>query len=192
MDFWQVISERKSYRNFTSQPVEQEKILKILEAARLAPSWQNRQCWRFVVVQEKNKIKKIGALNPFTLNINFFLQKVPVIIVACANPKDSGHRHGIDYYIVDISIAMEHIVLAATDLGLATCWVGSFDEKMIKDVLEIPDEIRVVAMTPLGYAAEKENIVDKVSKFVAKGAKRKPLEDITYFDKWKNSATDKK
>ncbi|MEO0075552.1 MAG: nitroreductase family protein [candidate division WOR-3 bacterium] len=184
MDFWQVIYNRKSTRNFSSQPVEQEKIIKVLEAARLAPSWQNRQCWRFIVVQDPEKIKKIGQLNPFTLNINFFLRKVPVIIVACANPKDSGQRNGKDYYLVDTAIAMEHLILAATDLGLATCWIGAFDEKMIKEVLEIPDPIRVVALTPLGYAAEKEGVVDKVSKFVAKGAKRKPLEQIAYFDKW--------
>ncbi len=184
MDFWEVVKQRKSYRNFSPQPVEQDKILKVLEAARLAPSWQNRQCWRFVVVQNKEKIRKIGQLNPFTLNINFFLQKVPVIIIACANPKDSGSRDGKDYYLVDTAIAMEHLVLAATDLGLATCWIGAFDEKMIKDALEIPDEIRVVALTPLGYPAEKENIVDKVSKIVAKGANRKPLEEIAYFEKW--------
>lgn len=187
MDFWEVVKQRKSYRNFSSQPVEQEKIIKVLEAARLAPSWQNRQCWRFVVVQDKEIIKKIGQLNPFTLNINFFLQKVPVIIIACANPKDSGHRAGLDYFLVDTAIAMEHLVLAATDLGLATCWIGAFDEKMIKDVLEIPDEIRVVALTPLGYQAEKENIVDKVSKIVAKSTNRKPLEEIAYFEKWKEN-----
>ncbi len=185
MDFWEVIHQRKSYRNFSSQPVEQDKIYKVLEAARLAPSWQNRQCWRFVVVQDRKSIKKIGQLRPFTLNINFFLGQVPVIIVACANPKDSGHRHGIDYYLVDTSIAMEHLVLAATDLGLATCWIGAFDEQMIKDVLKIPNEIRVVALTPLGYAAEKPNIIDKVSKIVAKGADRKKLEEIAYFEKWK-------
>ncbi len=185
MEFFEVIKQRKSYRNFSSQPVEQGKILQVLEAARIAPSWQNRQCWRFVVVQDKEKIKKIGQLNPFTLNINFFLQKVPLIIVACANPKNSGHRAGLDYFLVDTAIAMEHLVLAATDLGLATCWIGAFDEKMIKDLLEIPSEVRIVAMTPLGYPAEKENIVDKVSKIVAKGAKRKPLEEIVYFDKWK-------
>jgi len=184
MDFWEVIKQRKSYRNFSSQPVEQDKIIKVLEVARLAPSWQNRQCWRFVVVQNKETIKKIGQLRPFNYNINFFLRNVPVIIVACANPKDSGHRNGIDYYLVDVSIAMEHLVLAATDLGLATCWIGAFDEQMIKDVLEIPKEIRVVALTPLGYAAEKPNIVDKVSKIVAKGANRKKIEEIAYFEKW--------
>jgi nitroreductase len=185
MDFWEVINNRKSYRNFSAQPVEQEKILKVLEAARLAPSWQNRQCWRFVVVQDKESIKKIGQLRPFNYNINFFLRNVPVIIVTCANPKDSGHRAEIDYYLVDTAIAMEHLILAATDLGLATCWIGAFDEQMVKDVLNIPDEIRVVALTPLGYPAGKDNIVDKVSKIVAKGRTRKKLEEITYFEKWK-------
>jgi nitroreductase len=184
LEFFEVIQKRKSYRNFSSQPVEQDKIYKVLDAARLAPSWQNRQCWRFIVVQDKETIKKIGRLRPLNYNINFFLRNVPVIIVASANPKDSGHRNGIDYYLVDASIAMEHLVLAATDLGLATCWVGAFDEQMIKDVLEIPKEIRVVALTPLGYAAEKPNIVDKVSKIVAKGANRKKIEEIAYFEKW--------
>jgi nitroreductase len=184
MDFWDVVRQRKSYRNFSSRPVEQEKIIKVLDTARLAPSWQNRQCWRFVVVQDKETIKKIGQLRPFTYNINFFLRHVPVIIVACANPKDSGRRHGIDYYLVDTSIAMEHLVLAATDLGLATCWIGAFDEQMIKDVLKIPNEIRIVALTPLGYA-EKPSIVDRVSKIVAKGTNRKKLEEIAYFEKWK-------
>jgi nitroreductase len=184
LEFFDVIKTRKSSRNFSPQPVEQDKILKVLEAARLAPSWQNRQCWRFVIVQDKETIKKIGRLNPFTLNINFFLQKVPVIIVACANPKDSGQRNGKDYCLVDTAIAMEHLILAATDLGLATCWIGAFDEKMVKDTLNIPDEIKVVAITPLGYAAEKENIIDKVSQIVAKGTNRKPIEEITYFEKW--------
>ncbi len=184
MDFWELIKQRKSYRNFSSQPVEPDKIYKVLDAARLAPSWQNRQCWRFIVVKDKETIKKIGQLRPLNYNINFFLRHVPAIIVACANPKDSGHRHGIDYYLVDVSIAMEHLVLAATDLGLATCWIGAFDEQMIKDVLEIPKEIRVVALTPLGYAAEKPNIVDKISKIVAKGTNRKKIEEIAYFEKW--------
>lgn len=184
MDFWEVVKKRKSYRNFSSQPVEPEKILKVLEAARLAPSWQNRQCWRFIVVQDKEKIKKIGQLRPLNYNINFFLRNVPVIIVACANPKDSGHRAGIDYYLVDTAIAMEHLILAATDLGLATCWIGAFDEPMIKNILDIPDEVRIVALTPLGYSADKPNIIDKVSKIVAKGANRKSLKEIVYFEKW--------
>lgn len=184
MDFWEVIQQRKSTRNFSSQPVESEKILKVLEAARLAPSWQNRQCWRFVVVQDKETIKKIAQFRPFQYNINFFLKNAPVIIVACANPKDSGHRQGIDYYLVDVAIAMEHLILAATDLGLATCWIGAFDEAMIKNLLNIPQEVRIVALTPLGYPAGHDNIVDKVSKIVAHGKKRKKIEDIAYFEKW--------
>lgn len=184
MEFEEVIKQRKSCRNFSLQPVEHEKILKVLEAARLAPSWQNRQCWRFIVVQDQALIKKIGQLRPFSYNINFFLRNVPVIIVACANPKDSGKRAGIEYYLVDVAIALEHLILAATDLGLATCWIGAFDENFIKKLLNIPDEVRVVALTPLGYPAEKPSMVDKVSKLVAKGAKRKPLSEIAYLNQW--------
>ncbi|MCS7258186.1 MAG: nitroreductase family protein [candidate division WOR-3 bacterium] len=184
MDFWEVIKKRHSVRNFLSQPVEKERIIEILEAARLAPSWQNRQCWRFIVVTDKEKIKKIGKLNPLNYNINFFLQNVPVIIVACANPKESGRRAGIEYYLVDTAIAMEHLILAATNLGLATCWIGAFDENMIKDVLKIPQEIRIVALTPLGYACEKPSVVDRISKIVARGGTRKRLEEIAYFNSW--------
>lgn len=187
MDFFEVIQRRKSYRNFSSQPVEQEKIIKVLESARLAPSWQNRQCWRFIVVQNKDTIKKIGQLRPLNYNINFFLRNVPVIVVACANPKDSGHRAGLSYFLVDTAIAMEHLILAATDLGLVTCWIGAFDEPMIKDLLKIPEEVRIVALTPLGYPAEKPNVIDKVSKIVAKGANRKSLDEIAYFEKWKQT-----
>ncbi|MCX8015036.1 MAG: nitroreductase family protein [candidate division WOR-3 bacterium] len=186
MEFEEVIKQRKSCRNFSEQPVEGEKIFKVLEAARLAPSWQNRQCWRFVVVQDKELIKKIGQLRPLNYNINFFLRKVPVIIVACADPKDSGHRAGIDYYLVDVAIAMEHLVLAATEQGLATCWIGAFDEDWIKKLLAIPKQVRVVALTPLGYPAEKPNIVDRVSKLIAKGATRKSLSEIAYLNNWGN------
>ncbi|MEO0072702.1 MAG: nitroreductase family protein [candidate division WOR-3 bacterium] len=184
MEFWDVIKNRRSIRNFLPRPVENEKIIEVLEAARLAPSWQNRQCWRFIVVTDQEKIKRIGQLDPFNYNINFFLRNVPVIIVACANPKDSGHRAGIEYYLVDTAIAMEHLVLAATNLGLATCWIGAFDENMIKDILKIPKEIRVVALTPLGYAREKFSIVDRISKIIARGGIRKPLEEIAYLNLW--------
>jgi nitroreductase len=183
MDFWDVIKARKSVRNFSARPVEKEKILEILEAARWAPSWQNRQCWRFIVVTDQEKIRRIGRLNPFNYNINFFLRKVPVIIVAGANPKDSGYRKGINYYLVDTAIAMEHLVLAATNLGLATCWIGAFDEEMIKNELLIPSDIRIVALTPLGYPAEKPSIVDRVSKIIA-GKGRKDLAEIAYLNSW--------
>ncbi len=90
MDFFEVINRRYSCRSFSSQEVEEEKLFQALEAARLAPSWQNRQPWRFIVVRNKEKIARIARLRLLRLNINIFLKEAPVIIILCGNPKDSG------------------------------------------------------------------------------------------------------
>ena len=90
----------------------------------------------------------------------------------------------MDYFLVDVSIAMEHLVLAAADLGLGTCWIGAFDEKKIKTILSIPDNIRIVALTPIGYPAEKQNFREKMTRKVIKSSKRKPLDEIVHYEKW--------
>jgi nitroreductase len=107
-----------------------------------------------------------------------------VIIVACGDPKQSGFRNGIEYFIVDVSIALEHIVLAATDKGLGACWIGGFNGKKVKEILEIPEHIRVVAFTPLGYPAEKKRFVGKLIKIVTQSKKRKSLDKIIHENKW--------
>ncbi len=188
MDFFAVINQRYSCRSFLADEVEEEKILKALEASRLAPSWQNRQPWRFIIVRDKEKIKRIAAFRPLRLNINIFLKEAPVIVLLCGNPKDSGTRAGLSYFLVDCAIAMEHFVLAATAQGLGTCWIGAFDEEYIKEILNIPKGVRVIALTPLGYPKEKRTLFDQAVKTLAHIRKRKALEDIVYFDKWGNKA----
>ncbi|MFH1327333.1 MAG: nitroreductase family protein, partial [Candidatus Bathyarchaeota archaeon] len=145
MEFIDVVATRKSVRGYANKEVEEEKLTKILEAARMAPSWANKQCWNYIVVKEKAKIDELVGRN-----INSWLKKAPVIIVACGDPKESGSRNGMDYYLVDVAISMEHLVLAATNLGLGTCWIGFFDEAKVKQVLGVPENIKVVALTPLG------------------------------------------
>lgn len=152
MEFVNIIKTRESIRSYSNKKVEDEKINFVLESARLSPSWRNRQCWHFIVVKDKKIIKDLSK----TSIINHWLRKVPVIIVACGNPKQSGLKNGINYYIVDVSIALEHIILAATDKGLGTCWIGGFNEKKVKRTLRIPENIRVIALTPLGYPAGKK------------------------------------
>jgi nitroreductase len=183
MEFDEVISTRKSVRKFSEAPVEQEKLEQILESARLAPSWANKQGWRFVVVQDPEKLKKVSKAAGV---INVWLKKAPVIVLACGDKKSSGLREGIHYIYVDVSIAMEHLVLAAANQGLGTCWVGAFDEQKMKDILGIPEDVRVIALTPVGYPAEKEGMREKVSKKVMGSKKRKPLEEIVFYDSWKN------
>ena len=180
MEFSSVIKSRESIRDFTDKKVEDEKIKYVLECARLAPSWTNKQCWQFIVVNDKKIIKDLSK----TSIINRWLKKAPVIIVACGDPKQSGVRNDIDYFVVDVSIALEHLVLAATDQELGTCWIGGFNERKVKRILEIPENIRVVALAPLGYPAGKKGFTGKLAKLVTQSKKRKSLDKIVHFNKW--------
>ncbi|MGA3111143.1 MAG: nitroreductase family protein [Candidatus Bathyarchaeia archaeon] len=178
MDFMDVVASRKSVRGYADKPVEEEKLSKVLEAARSAPSWANKQCCRYVVVKDKAKIQELAS------GFNGWLKQAPVIVVACADPKDSGAHDGMNYYLVDVGISMQQLVLAATDAELGTCWIGGFDEAKIKKALGIPENIKVVAMTPVGYPADKEGLGSKLRKTVIGGGKRKPLAEIIHQEKW--------
>jgi nitroreductase len=180
MEFKDVIKKRKSVRNYKDKTVEQEKINYILECARSAPSWRNSQCWDFIVINDKEKIKNITKAS----TINRWLKTTPVIIVACGSPKTSGKLNNTEYYKVDVAIAMEHLVLAAADLGLGTCWIGAFKENKIKQILEIPDKVKIVALTPLGYPADKEKLTGKILKTIAGSKKRKQLKEFVHYNKW--------
>lgn len=181
MEFTDVVKLRRSVRKFRTQEVENEKIEQILECARLAPSWANKQCWSFVIVKNKEKIKLLSKAAGV---VNIWLKKAPIIIVACGDPRLSGIRNGIEYFIVDVAIAMEHLILAAADLGLGSCWIGAFDEDRIKEVLEIPNNIRVVAITPFGYPAKKVGMQENITRVILRSQKRKPLSEIVHYDKW--------
>ncbi|KYK29247.1 nitroreductase [Thermoplasmatales archaeon SG8-52-1] len=180
MEFKNVIKSRESIRDYSDRKVEDEKINYVLECARFAPSWTNKQCWKFIIVKDKKIINDLSK----TSIINRWLKNVPIIIIACGNPKESGYRNDISYFIVDVSIALEHLVLAATDKGLGTCWIGGFNEKKVKKILGIPDNIRVVALTPLGYPAEKKHIIGKIAKIVTQSKKRKSMDEIIHINKW--------
>ncbi|MEA3457187.1 MAG: nitroreductase family protein [Candidatus Thermoplasmatota archaeon] len=180
MEFIDVIKSRRSIRGYSDRSVEDDKIEYVLECARLAPSWMNKQCWRFVVVREKERIEELAKASI----INRWLRKVPVILVACADSLSSGKKKDMEYFGVDVAIAMEHIILAATDIGLGSCWIGGFDEEKVKRALEIPPRIRVVALTPLGYPAQKEGISEKGRKIISRSTKRKSLREIVRYEKW--------
>jgi nitroreductase len=171
VEFLDVIKTRRSIRKYKPNPISDKDIEYVLNAARLAPSWKNQQSWKYVVVKDKEKIKKIASARPQSQD---WLSEAPVMIVACANPDDSGHREGKDYYLVDIGISLEHLLLAARDRGLGTCWIGGFDEKTVKDAIEAPENVRIVAYTPLGNPDEKKDeIID-----------RKPLNEVCFSEKY--------
>ncbi len=178
MEFMEVIAARKSVRGYTDKDIEEEKFTKIFESARMSPSWANKQCWSYILVRDKEKITKLaGGL------VNSWMKHAKAIIVACGDPKKSGSRNGMDYYLVDVAISMEHLVLAAADLGLGTCWIGGFDEAKVKQILDIPEKIKVVALTPLGYPSV-EGVRNKLVTKLIGSNKRKTMENMVHYDKW--------
>jgi len=175
MDIFQVIRDRRSIRKYKNTPVEQEKIEQILNAARLAPSWKNMQCWRFLVVSDPAWRSALLDAFPDDNPGKKAIAAAPVVILVCADPSESDIENGIAYYIADTAIAFEHLCLAAHAVGLGTCWMGWYDEQAIKRMFNIPEQIRVVGVTPLGYPDQEP-----------KARPRKELEEIAFYDCWTN------
>jgi nitroreductase len=149
----EIIRNRRSIRSYKKDPVEEEKLEYILEAFRKAPSAKNLQPWKLIVVKDENKKSDLAI----ACNNQVFISEAPVIVVACAKEDEAYGTMGgyLNSYPIDIAIAMEHLILAATEKGLSTCWIGAFKEKLVKDLLAVPKNIRVVALTPIGYPAEE-------------------------------------
>ncbi|MBN1682012.1 nitroreductase family protein [Candidatus Bathyarchaeota archaeon] len=161
MKFEEVIEKRRSIRKYKNTPIPKEDLLKILEAARIAPSASNRQPWHFIVVENKDTIKKLAKSE--------WAAQAPVMIVGLADQAASS-----TWCFNDLGIALEHIVLAATNLGYGTCWMGQTGrEELIKNLLEIPDNLKPIAVIPLGIPDESP---------VAK--ERKSLESIVSWEKY--------
>lgn len=168
MDVFQVIKKRYSCRSYKAEPVPEEKLRKVLEAARLAPSAHNTQEWKFIVVRDTKKRKEVTeAAN------QSFINEAPVIIVAVGLNPDDILSSGTPDYIVNLAIAVDHMTLQATEEGLGTCWIGAFSQEKVKKVLGIPKKYRVAFLMPLGYPAEK-----------GRPKTRKSLEEIISYDRF--------
>ncbi len=166
-----LIEKRKSIRSYKPQDVEEEKLNYILQAFRKAPSAKNLQPWKLIIVKDKKKISDLSI----ACNNQTFLSEAPILIVACAKEDEAYGVMGgyMNSYPVDIALALEHLILAATEKGLGTCWIGAFKEKLVKDLLDVPDNIRVVAITPVGYPAVE-----------GRTRGRKPISKIVCYDKY--------
>jgi nitroreductase len=147
MDVFTAISQRCSVRAYKAIDVEEDKLRKVLEAARLSPSASNRQDWKFIVVRNKETRKRL-AKAAFGQS---FIGEAPVVIVACGTESKAMLACGQPMHTVDVSIACAYMILQAYELGLGTCWIGAFKEDEAKKILSVPKDVRVVAMTPLGY-----------------------------------------
>ena len=184
MDTLEAIRTRRSVRKFSDRPVEPEKLQAVLEAAQQAPSWANLQCSRYIVVEDpaaKARISELSYVESFFATRGYkanpaqkALAEAPVVIVACANPGDSGELRGQQYYLTDVGIATENLMLAAHALGLGSVFVGVFDEEQLGELLGIPAELRIVGLFPLGYPLEEPK----------GGPPRKPLAEIVHYGKY--------
>jgi len=180
--FSELVKSRRSIRKYLDKKVSRDKIEKCLEAARLAPSAENVQPWRFIVVDEPGLINKL-AKEAFS-SIYFpmkFVGKAPVVIIMLAKLDLIANRigkqiQGIHYYFIDMGIAGEHLVLQAQELGLATCWIGWFHPNRVRKLLKIPKSYKIVSLLSLGYPAEEKTEVTN----------RLPLDKITWFNGFKN------
>lgn len=169
MEFFELIQTRESIRNYTTKPVEEEKIKKILEAARLAPSAANKQPWEFLVIRSKELLENIKK----TYHRDWFIKTPCIIAVKGDKTKSWKRKDGHDSIETDLAIAMTYIILASADLGLATCWIGAFDEQELRKALNLKENEIVYAITPLGYPDEN---------YKPKGFKdRKELSEIVKF-----------
>jgi nitroreductase len=180
--FLQLVQSRRSARKYLDKPVEREKILQCIEAARLAPSAENVQPWRFIIIDDpilKNEFSThafSGIYSPTR-----FAAKAPVIIVMLAKLDILANRigkqiQGINFYLIDSGIAGEHLVLQAQELGLGTCWIGWFNVKKVQKILKIPWHYKIVSLISMGYPEELKT----------REQKRSALPDIAWFNGFKN------
>ncbi len=154
MDFYEVIRTRRSIRSYKPDPIPEEVLMRILDAARIAPSGSNRQPWKFIVVKDEELRKRLAA----ACHNQTFIAEAPVIIVACGYNIhwNRGGYMGDLSMLIDVSIAFTHLILAARAEGLGTCWIGAFDNEEVKKILGVPEDVNVVAITPLGYPKDEE------------------------------------
>ncbi len=172
MDFSELIHKRFSCRHYSPEPIEEEKINQVLEAARLAPTASNRQPFQIIVIHtEKHDAEDLLRIYPR----DWFIQP-PLILCVCSLPDQAWSRKNFDgqnYSTVDSAIVVDHITLQAADIGLGTCWIGDFDPQAARDYLKLPEYVDPIAFTPLGYPLDEP-----------RAKTRKNLEDLIRHNTW--------
>jgi len=170
MEYTRLISSRYSVRAYRSDPVEEDKLAQVLEAARLAPTAANRQPIRLVVMHTAGREAEIGKI----YRRPWFVQ-APLVIAVCAISAQAWVRESdrFNARLIDAAIVADHLILAAANAGLGTCWIAAFNVEAARSVLRLPDEAEPVIFTPLGYAADEPGPKE-----------RKPLEDLVRYEHW--------
>jgi nitroreductase len=184
MDIIEAIITRRSIRRFSDKPVSDAILQSLFEAVRMSPSWANMQCWRFIVVKStelREKISEMSFVEAFFAPKGYKanpskkgIAEAPAVIIACADPSQSGVLWDQPYYMTDIGIAAQTLMLSAHGMGLGTVFVGVFEEEKLKTLLGIPGDIRIVGIFPLGYPRDEKK----------EAPPRKKLDEIVFHEKW--------
>ncbi len=169
MDVLKAIRSRRSIRTYDSREVEEDKLMRVLESGGLSPSAGNRQERRFIVIRDAQTRQLLSE----AARNQKFVAEAPVVIAACSVETEYTMACGQLAYPIDTAIAVDHMTLAAVEEGLGTCWIGAFDEKRVKEILNVPDNVRVVALLPLGYPAA-----------IPRPTSRKSPDEIVMWEKW--------
>ena len=170
--FLELAEKRRSVRAYKPDPVPEDLLQQVLEAGRLAPSACNKQPWRFIVVRGETGRRALGAAYA-----REWFWKAPVVIAVCILPKEAWTRSydGQNYAMVDGALAMDHMTLAAAEMGLGTCWIGAFDPAAAREILNLPDGVEIVGMTPLGFPDVEPS---------PRVRSRRPLGEIVLKERW--------
>lgn len=169
MEYFDLIRKRASVRSYKPDLVEDEKLQKVLEAARLAPTAANRQPFQIIVIHPVGREPELRRI----YRREWFVS-APLLICVCAVQAEAWvRRDGRRYTDVDVAIVMDHMILAATNQGLGTCWVAAFDEDAARQVLGLPGHVEPIIFTPLGYPTDEP-----------KPKERKPLSELVRYDRW--------
>lgn len=169
MEFLDLVKKRYSVRKYKSDDLEDEKVQMVLEAARLAPTAVNKQPFKLIVIKTRGREDELKRVYP----AEWFVE-APLVICACALPEEGWtRRDGKNYTEVDTTIAMDHLILAATNLGLGTCWIGAFNLEAAREVFNIPENVLPLVFTPLGYPAHNPG-----------PKRRKTMEKIVKYEEW--------
>lgn len=184
MDVKQAISQRRSVRKFKDIPVEEEKIIELLEAARLAPTGSNTQSGRFILIRDPHMRQQVALVS----HDQKWMAKAPLFIACVADVRvripsgslkldESSPEFGLKQCIRDVSIQSEHIVLQAEELGLSSCWIAWYTQEEIRRVLNVPEDKYVVAILVIGYGAETPSARPRLT-----------LDQIVHHEKWQEKA----
>ena len=173
MELKDAIRKKSSIREYENKPVSENKLLNVLEAARLAPSGANRQYWKFVVVQDPQRRQELAKASGGQNHV----AQAPVVIAAVATMPEGLMRCGVPGYAVDLAIAVDHMTLQAVELGLGTCWICNFDVAKCKQILNLPKHVEPIVLLPVAYPLDSPNLERHNNG-------RKKLDKIVHWEKF--------